>query len=150
MDCDVPYEQLARFVAGELGSEELRGMARHVASCESCGRRVEALRNVDAALRAVPRMEPPPSALLHTRRLLSQEVRGVEEPEVMTLDDVAEFLRISLDELEEVVLELPAFELAGQLRVRRSKLVEWIEARERSYARSRAQTEMARILSGSS
>jgi hypothetical protein len=62
----------------------------------------------------------------------------------MTLDEVAEFLRISLDELEEVVTELPAFEVAGQLRVRRARLLEWVEARERAYRRSSAQSEVAR------
>ena len=33
----------------------------------------------------------------------------------------------------EIVASLPAFELAGQVRVRRSRLIAWIEERERSY-----------------
>jgi hypothetical protein len=150
VDCNVAYEQLARFAAGELDSEEARTIEEHMGSCGACRRRLEALEEADAALSALQRMEPSASAVLNTRRLLSREIRPAEEPEIMTLDDVADFLRISLDELEEVVLELPAFELAGQLRVRRSKLVEWVEARERSYARSRAETEVARILSSAS
>ena len=85
--------------------------------------------------------------VLNTRRALSAQVRGAHAPELMTLDEVAEFLRITLDNLEEIVLELPAFELAGQLRVRRSKLLEWVEAREHAWAASSAQSQVARILS---
>ena len=66
----------------------------------------------------------------------------------MTLDEVAEFLRVSLEELGEVVGELPAFELAGRVRVRRTKLIEWIEKRERAYARGRIESEVAGILAG--
>jgi len=150
VDCNVPYEQLARFAAEELNPEQARTIEEHMESCAACRCRLDALEAVDAALSGLPRMEPSASAVLATRRALSQEVRGAAAPEVMTLDEVAEFLRISLDELEEVVLELPAFELAGQLRVRRSKLVEWVAARERAYARSTAASEVARILSSAS
>ena len=81
------------------------------------------------------------------RRALSREVRGVP-PEIMTLDEVAEFLRVSVDDLEEVATDLPAFEIGGQVRVRRSKLVQWVEARARTYARQRAETEVHGILAG--
>ena len=147
MDCDVTYEELARLAAGDLDGERAGEAEAHVAACVVCRRRLDALRAVDGALAALPRLEPPAGAVLKARRLLSQEVRGTQAQEIMTLDEVAELLRISLDELEEVVLELPAFELAGQLRVRRSRLLEWVEAREHAYARSSAQTEVARILS---
>ena len=147
MDCDLTYEELSRFAAGELDPERAREVELHAAGCEACQRRLAALSSVAAALRGLPRLEPPASTVINTRRVLSQQVRGVHAPELMTLDEVAEFLRISLDELEEIVLELPAFELAGQLRVRRSKLTEWIECRERSWAASSAQSEVARILS---
>jgi transcriptional regulator with XRE-family HTH domain len=144
----VTYEELARLALGELDAERARAIEGHLDSCAACRRRLRALESADAALRALPRMEPPAGAVLNTRRLLSRRVRGADAPEIMTLDEVAEFLRISLDELEEVVLELPVFELAGQLRVRRSKLTEWIEERERAFARGSAQSEAARILAG--
>jgi len=147
MDCDVTYEELARFAAADLDAGRARDVAEHAKSCGPCRRRLDAVRAVDAGLRALPRAEPPAAALLRTRRLLSDETRGTRAPEIMTLDEVAEFLRISLDDLEEIVLELPAFELAGQLRVRRARLIEWVEEREQAYGRSRAQSEVARILS---
>ena len=147
MDCDVTYEELAAFASDDVAPERAQELRNHAAACPSCRQRLDALARLDAGLRSLPRFETSASALLRTRRLLSEQVRGGGRPELMTLDEVAAFLRISLDELEEVVLELPAFELAGQLRVRRSRLIEWIEARERAYSRSRAETEVARIFS---
>ena len=65
----------------------------------------------------------------------------------MTLEEVAEFLRISGDELGEIVEELPAFELGGRIRVRRAKLLEWIQQRERDYSRDIASSWAARASS---
>lgn len=146
MDCNVTYEELSRYAAGELPAERARELEQHAASCDGCRRRLAALSSLDVALSRAPRHEPPARALLRARRALSQELRGSGAPELMTLDEVAEFLRIGLDELEEIVLELPCFELAGQLRVRRRKLLEWIESRERAWSASSAQSEVARIL----
>jgi hypothetical protein len=83
-----------------------------------------------AELRPAPM---PAGELLAVRRALSAEVRGAGAPEVMTLPEVAEFLRIDEADLAEILDELPAFELAGRLRVRRARLVEWIEHRERTW-----------------
>ena len=74
-------------------------------------------------------------AVLAARRAVSRVLRRPHTPEVMTLDEVAAFLRVGPDELAEVVELLPAFELAGRIRVRRARLIEWIEQRERDYTR---------------
>ena len=52
------------------------------------------------------------------------------------------------DELDEIAEELPAFELAGRLRVRRQRLMEWIEHREQSYARGATATMAGRAATG--
>ena len=66
----------------------------------------------------------------------------------MTLNEAAGFLRISVDDLEDVVTDLPAFEVGGKIRVRRAALLEWIEQRERAYARGRAESQVARLVAG--
>jgi len=142
--CDIRYEEIGEFAAGELPAERARELEQHLRSCANCQRRLDAVRAVDTGLARLPRLLPSPGGLHRARRSLSEVLRRTQEPELMRLDEVAEFLRISLDELEEVVAELPAFEVAGQLRVRRAKLLEWVEARERSYRRSSAQSEVAR------
>ena len=144
MACDVRHEEIAELAAGEVRADRARELGEHVGSCATCQQRLDALRIMDRGLAALPRLSPSPGGLYRMRRSLSDALRRPREPELLTLDEVAAFLRISLDELEEVVLELPAFEVAGQLRVRRAKLLEWVEARERSYRRSSAQSEVAR------
>ena len=74
------------------------------------------------------------------RQSLLDEMRG-DLPEIMTPAEVAAFLRIPLDDLEEVFDELPSFEFAGHVRVRRERLLEWIEQRERRQAGRIAEAE---------
>jgi len=167
MACEVTAEQLARFAAGERVDEPatrgIRQLAEyaageadgsttaevetHLAACAECRRHVAALRRADAALAALPPATPSARALLAIRRELAREVRGAGTgPEVMTLDEVAEFLRLAPAELDEVAADLPAFELAGQVRVRRARLLEWIERREREYLRNTVASRVARTL----
>ena len=142
MTCDVSYEDLAAFAAGD--SAELAG---HVAECGECRKRLDALRSVDDALRRLPRPEPPASVLLNVRRELAREIRSnTPLPEVMTLDEVAVFLRVSVDQLGDLSADLPAFELGGQIRVRRERLVEWVEQRERDYMRNTIASRVARTM----
>lgn len=155
MQCDLPYEELAAFAAGDLEDDRAREdqIRRHVASCESCRRRLDVLAELHGALRGLRRLEPSAAAVLETRRLVRRETRagetrGVDAPEIMTLEEAAEFLRITGEELGEILGRLPAFEIAGRVRVRRDKLVEWIERREMAYLRQSMESEFARMSAG--
>jgi anti-sigma factor RsiW len=138
VNCDVTYEELAAYVAGEASPDRVEVLRTHHAQCERCRSRIAALRRSDALLAATHRPEPGVEALLATRRALTRTIRRLQVSEIMTLEDVAAFLRIDADALEDIAEELPAFELGGQIRVRRQKLIEWIEQREQSYARGAA------------
>lgn len=148
MRCDITYEELARWSSGEISSARSREIEDHAARCEHCRRRLESLREVDRTLPVLPRNEPSARALLNVRRALSAELRGEAGPDVMTIEEVAEFLRVSPEELERISDELPAFELAGRIRVRRAKLLEWVEQRERNFMRTTIESEAARLLAG--
>ena len=143
MTCDVTYEELAAFAARDLGAEREQFLRAHAAECERCGQRLDALGKVDSSLRSLPRIEIPEQTMLSVRRALSRGIRA-REPEVMTLQEVADFLRVTLEDLYETVDELPAFELAGRILVRRVKLLECIEHRENSYRRQVVQSDSAR------
>ncbi len=84
--------------------------------------------------------------VLHTHRVLGREIGTLRVPEIMTLEEAADFLRVPRRAIGEIVEDLPAFEVAGEIRVRRSKLLEWIERRERASARSRAESQVSSIL----
>ncbi len=148
MPCNVTYEQLAALDAGDLPPDQHPVLGQHIASCDACRRRLASLRRVDAALRNLPAQQPPAETILAARRLLSEETRPKREPEVLTLEEVAAMLRIDLEQLRPFVTDLPAFELGGQIRVRRARLLEWIEQRERQFSRSSAASLVARIQAG--
>ena len=138
MNCDVLYEELAALVSGDLDAKREATLREHAAECERCRKRLDALTRADTALGRVTPHQPSAAAMLDARRAIADEVRGPQAGEIMTLDEVAAFLQLEEQQMDEVADELPAFELAGQIRVRRSKLMAWIEQRERDYARQTA------------
>ena len=144
MDCDVLYEELAACASGDLDPKRQAEIAEHLPRCRRCRQRLAAIKAADAALRALRPPEPPGGAILAARRALAELTRAAPAPEIMTLAETAEFLRLEPEQLGEIVEELPAFELAGQVRVRRARLVEWIRQRERTYARQAAASWVAR------
>lgn len=105
---------------------------------------LSALNRIDEILKTLPPLCPPASTVLATRRVLAQYIRPARVCEIMTLEEAADFLRITADQLGEIVEELPAFELAGQIRVRRDRLLEWVQQRERDYNRQRSESWVAR------
>jgi hypothetical protein len=139
--------ELSEYMAGELDAEAERRVGEHLEECAACRALAQSLFRLDEDLRLLPRETPSADAIFNVRRALAAEIRQQHRPELMTLEEVADFLRISLDGLEEIVLDLPAFEVAGQLRVRRAKLLEWIEERERSFRRTTVESEVARSFS---
>jgi hypothetical protein len=141
----VTYEELAALAAGDLDPARADEVIAHAAACERCSRRLAALRRADGVLASLPRLAPPAPAVLAAGRALAEATCGGPQPEIMTLDETAAFLRISADELGEIIEELPAFELAGRIRVRRSRLIEWIARREAAYARDAAASRVARV-----
>lgn len=145
MECDVTYEEVAGFVTAELDAARMAEVAEHVPHCERCRERILRLEQADAALQELQPTTPNPTAVLAARRALAETTRGTGKSDIMTLEEVAEFLRISSAELGEVVEELPAFELAGRIRVRRERLCEWIKQREQDYARAAAASWAARM-----
>jgi hypothetical protein len=64
----------------------------------------------------------------------------------MTLEEVGKLLRLSSFELDSIMRELPVFELAGKIRVRRQRLFEWIESREKANAQASIQSAVEKSL----
>ncbi len=145
MTCEISYEELAAFGAGDLSAERHAVIEQHVATCDDCRGRLATLKTVDTTLKHMPAVRPSAETILAARRFIAEETRPRAEPEILTMDEVAAFLRIEPEELQSFVLELPAFELGGQIRVRRCRLVEWVEQREREFRLSTTASAMARI-----
>ena len=144
MTCAFTAEQLAAWVAGDASDAESRQIHGHLAECPDCRRITEAIRRTDELLRTVRPMCPPAGIVLDARRALAAELRPSARADVLTLKEAAEVLRISDEDLGQIVDELPVFEIAGRIRIRRQRLFEWIERRERDYTRQRAASHVSR------
>ena len=135
----VDPQELSAWLAGDLPPDRSDVLARHVPDCPACKACLDALGRVDAYLQASAPPLPRPGALMETLRAVRavHEV-GAPDREVFTLDQAAKWLGASPQALAEHLDELPAFELGGEVFIRRSRLIAWIRRREQAYARERA------------
>lgn len=135
-ECTRFAELLSSFAAADLDEADREAVAAHVAACPDCAaavRRYEALASLATAEAAAP-PPPLPSSLARTIRSRAPHTAPtapVVEHDVMTLDEVAVYLRVPLQALEPELPTMPVFELGGRLLCRRVALLEWIEERER-------------------
>lgn len=136
MDCNVTYEELAAWKAGDLPSLRSRRLKVHTAACATCRKRLATFEQADLLLHSMSSPAPAAAAILAARRRLATVTRAGPASEIITMEEVAEFLRLTPEQVGELIDELPAFELAGQIRIRRQKLLDWIEQRERGYTRA--------------
>jgi hypothetical protein len=148
MACNTSFENLAAFADGDLPEGQTDEFRRHVAGCEFCTARLTALRRMDGDLQALGRFEPSADSLLRVRRAVGSVLGRRVLPEIMTPEEVAQFLRVERNEVGDVLAEVPAFEIAGRVRVRRDRLLAWLAERERTFARQTLESEVSGILSG--
>ncbi len=146
--CPSSAEDLSAYLLGEADATRAEAIEKHLDECCACRQRMAGLRQLEDAFATMQQPEPPAAAVLRARRRLRSLLGADPDPQVMTLPEVAEFLRISGDELAVLVPDLPAFEIAGQIRVRRGKLIDWVEKRERAHLRTTIESEVAGILAG--
>ena len=77
------------------------------------------------------------SASLKIQAALNTELRTISNAPakpVMTITEVADYLRVSSEILENYLGDIPCFELGGKLLFRKDAVDEWIKDRERNYA----------------
>jgi anti-sigma factor RsiW len=146
--CSLADEELAAFAAGDLPEDRQRTLAAHAATCARCRRRLHALSRVDSELTELLHRPVPEVVLQRALARVRPSASAPAVPEILTLREAAAFLRVSDDELQDLLDELPVFELAGQLRIRTEKLRQWIEQRELAYQRTAFRTRALRITRG--
>lgn len=136
--CDGPWDlHLSRLDLGDpLDPDDAAALSAHLQTCARCqqvqAEHAQLSRLLDAHAQRPPQLAAPAaaSALRAVHAALARERSPDPAPEIMTLDEVAALLRVSRDDLDLELHSLPVFEFAGQLRVRRARLMAWIEARE--------------------
>ena len=140
MTCLECHQMLSPYDKGELPHEDARRVADHLAQCRSCAQRLEGLRQLDDILRAMPMQEPSSAVLLAVRDRVHGELAGGE---ILDAGQVAAYLKLSRGQVLDHLDELPCFEVAGEIRFRRTALMEWIEERERARRREALRVRIA-------
>jgi anti-sigma factor (TIGR02949 family) len=150
MTCDLCSDRLSEFLAGELTSDEADDVRRHLDACPTCGRLFRAMQRVTALADALPDEPPPRSLAMRILGRVDQELAPDlgHAPEVLTLDQLARYLQLPRAALDEEMDTIPSFEIAGQLRFRRDRVLAWIEERETERERSRVDAELREIIGG--
>lgn len=146
MNCPLADDILLADADGDLGAGDAASVRRHVDECASCHRRLAQLRRSDALLREAAQVDVPAGLLRRVRGAVADDTGLGKASDVMTLEETSAFLRLSLADMDELVDQLPVFELAGRLRIRRSRLLEWIAQRERAQSQAWLSGELNRQL----
>lgn len=120
---------------GEIAEVALRGLRHHLAACPACSKELRRLRRATETLRASSLVPPAADACSKLQREIRRE--SATAPDIFDLEGLADWLRIHARELEPFLDRIPAFEVAGRLRFRRSSVEAWIEEREWEYAEGR-------------
>ena len=144
MNCNDVRGMLSELEAGEL-SETISGEVRnHLHSCAECSRLLAALRTASGLVDRLPEEEPSRACSFRIRRAVD-ELLGPEfsqSPEILTPEELARFLRIPDEKLDQEIEAIPGFEIAGELRFRKDRVLQWIEEREKDRERAALYTQL--------
>lgn len=157
MNCKDVQIELIAYLDEELSTMGQKAIKAHLAECEDCSKEVEKLRNVTKLTKRWQGINPKEcwlenlQAKLETEKTkdLATEIHYLRNTisdlfehlqqwdasvrvfnEIMTLDEVADYLRVDVDTLWNMLDELPHFQLGYELRFKKSSIDEWIKFKE--------------------
>lgn len=156
MTCFETQEQITAWLDGEAEPECRAALEEHLDGCADCRAEASLLSGVSARVRSLPRLQPSASWDLGLERKLSAlkvedlsaqivrlcaitealagRLRSLEAAatpgEIMTLEEVAAYLRVTPEKVAEMLHELPRIEMNYEVRFRRSSIDQWLKLRE--------------------
>ena len=94
------------------------------------------LDKIESLAKKLPRYAPSTELVLKIKSSIhtqSKAERRTEFGPVLDIDELAEFLRVSKDIIEQYLEDIPCFELGGKILFRKKGVEEWIEGREKDF-----------------
>lgn len=130
--CDGWCELLSEYEAGELTAHLAARVEEHLGECPACACLLSALRQTSTLVDQL--VDEDPARTMAVRVLGKVDELSAPDfsdaPEIMTPDELARFLRVPPDTLAEVIDTIPGFDIGGEVRFRKERVVEWIDQRE--------------------
>lgn len=152
MKCKDIQAELVTYLDKELSSIGQKTIEAHLEECDVCSRELQELRGIIGAthqwegitpaenwrqkLQSRINAEKPrklTAEIRHLRTAIDALVERMERqniPEVMTLEELASYLRIDPDAVWSMLDELPHFQIGYELRFKKSSIDEWIRFKE--------------------
>ena len=155
MTCNDVREELVAYIDGELSPMGKRAIDAHLAECQQCTTERENLKQVTDWTHQSNSVEPQQGwweklqAHVHLDGMkpdLAVEMRSLRESvarletrldaqatlcrEIMTLEELAAYLQVETDTVWNLINEIPHFQVAYELRFKKSSVDEWIRLKE--------------------
>jgi len=128
------------YADAELDQAATEELLAHADRCTECGEELRALERLRGLLRGSAVEEPTEAALRRARQAVAAaaEVEAMrarsDPPAIMTLGELATYLRVSEREARRIAHQIPHFLVAGHLRFRRQTIERWAEVQEQRTA----------------
>lgn len=160
MTCEDVREQMVAFLDGEAPPDAHAEVQQHLAVCPQCREDAESLRAASQLLRSLPPIKPSETwDLSLQRKLMSERCRELTEEltkvrriadelaarlaaleqaemdaraerDLMTVEELAAYLRITPQKVYEMLEDIPHIDLNYEIRFRRSSVDQWLRLRE--------------------
>lgn len=104
--------------------------------CKKYQEQNKLLDRIDNLAKQLPRHIPSAGVALKIKKAIYQQLPTQTRTEfgaVLDMDELADFLRVSKETIEEYFDEIPSFELGGKILFLRKSVEKWIEAKENSF-----------------
>lgn len=136
MDCMKCQDLMPDYQERRLAEEIRRDIERHLETCQECREQNKLLDRIDNLAKQLPRHIPGADVTLKIKKAIYKQLpaqRRTEFGPVLDMDELAEFLRVSKETIEEYFDEIPSFELGGKILFLRKSVEAWIEAKEGNF-----------------
>lgn len=161
MECKEIRDRLTEFLDEELPDDIQKTIRAHLDECEECRKELESFRNVlnvchqwkgiqpsrdweSEFKRKLTKTQRPPEMEIEILRSavigLSQRIQKIEErnalpptleSEIMTVEELARYLRLSVDKVFEIIDQIPKFHIGYDYRFVRESVDRWIRSLEK-------------------
>ncbi|HET6386957.1 MAG TPA: helix-turn-helix domain-containing protein, partial [Armatimonadota bacterium] len=137
MTCEKCREDLSALIDRALAPEAVQKLWGHLRVCSDCSLACAEICCVEAIVHSNPAPAAPNDLWDRVRAALpalsGRERAAPDRAAILTPEEAAAYLRITVAELMESLSDIPHFHVAGQVRFRSEALEEWTKAaRERA------------------
>ena len=133
MNCDEISLWLPEYVEQTLSPDTADSIRGHLDDCAACQTALEQLQRLLCAARSLPQLVPSAARVLPISAAIHAEgtpKRRTEFGPVLTMEELADYLRTDQEALQVYLDQIPRFELGGRLLFRRESVEQWLQQRE--------------------